>query len=387
MADNPGDRSFERLYRRHARDVYRFVLAIVRNPAEAEDVTQTAFLNAYRAFKRGERPERPRSWLIAIAHNTIRSRHRFRLRRPKEVPFDERLLDLPVAAEERETVAEVLEALGELPVNQREALAMRELEGRSYPEIAETLGVSVPAVESLIFRARRTLRAQRTSLRGLTVVQLPRSLRTLFQTQPDAVSAGLAAKAAVVVAAASVVAGGMLGSGEAGASQDPAAAGRPEPSRPHLQMIQQPAASRAAVVFHRTAARAQPAPVKAGQRPAHPAAPSALPPPPGVAAPPVTAANGAARPEQPPAAEPDGAAAPSPPASTVPSAASTAVTAATDTVPVPVPVPPVPVPPVPTPPAVTVPTAPSVPDVTPPPLPSLPQPPGTPQVPGLSGIK
>src|SRR3954452_8658809 len=220
MADNPGDRSFERLYRRHARDVYRFVLAVVRNPTEAEDVTQTAFLNAYKAFQRGERPERPRSWLFAIAHNQIRSRHRFRLRRPKEVPFDETLLDLPVAAEERETVAEVLEALGELPVNQREALAMRELEGRTYPGIAGPLGVSVSAVESLIFRARRTLRKQRTSLRGLTVVQLPRSLRSLFQTQPDAVGAGLATKAAVVVAAAtSVVAGGMLGSGEAGASQ------------------------------------------------------------------------------------------------------------------------------------------------------------------------
>src|SRR4051812_47252682 len=195
---DPGDRQFDHLYRRYVRDVYRFVLAVVRNPTEAEDVTQTAFLNAYRAFKRGERPERPRSWLIAIAHNTIRTRYRFRLRRPKEVPFDETLLDLPVAAEERETAAWVLAALGGLPVNQREALAMRELEGRSYREIAQTLGVSVPAVESLIFRARRTLRARRTSLRGLTVLQLPRSLRTLFQAQPDAVGAGLAAKAAVV---------------------------------------------------------------------------------------------------------------------------------------------------------------------------------------------
>ena len=81
---DPGDRHFERLYRRYARDVYRFVLAVVRNPTEAEDVTQTAFLNAYKAYKRGERPERPHSWLIAIAHNTIRSRYRFRLRRPRE---------------------------------------------------------------------------------------------------------------------------------------------------------------------------------------------------------------------------------------------------------------------------------------------------------------
>src|SRR5438046_10704420 len=123
---DPRDRAFERLYRRYARDVYRFALAVVRNPTEAEDVTQIAFLNAYRAFQRGERPERPRSWLIAIAHNAIRSRYRFRVRRPKEVPFDEAVLDLPVAAEEREAVAGVLAALGELPENQREALALRE---------------------------------------------------------------------------------------------------------------------------------------------------------------------------------------------------------------------------------------------------------------------
>ena len=47
------DRSFERLYRRHVSDVYRYCLGVLRNPADAEDVTQTAFLNAYRAFQRG----------------------------------------------------------------------------------------------------------------------------------------------------------------------------------------------------------------------------------------------------------------------------------------------------------------------------------------------
>src|SRR4051794_29690760 len=384
MADNPGDRSFERLYRRHARDVYRFVLAVVRNPTEAEDVTQTAFLNAYRAFKRGERPDRPRSWLFAIAHNQIRSRHRFRLRRPKEVPFDENLLDLPVAAEERETVAEVLQALGELPENQREALAMRELEGRSYSDIAETLGVSVPAVESLIFRARRTLRARRTSLRGLTVVQLPRSLRTLFQAQPDAVSAGLAAKAAVVVAAASVVAGGVLGSTEAGASQHPTAAGRPEPSRPHL-WIRQAAPARPAADVRRTAAAAEPGAENPRRRAAHPAAPSApaaLPPPPGVTAPPTTSTSGAARPTL-PTPEPGATTAGSPQPQTTrsPVRRTAAGVPQPPRVTAPVWVPPVPVPPLPPPPAVKIPTVPSVPGVPPPQLPPPPQPPGTPQVP------
>ena len=83
------DRTFERLYRRHVGDVYRYALAVMRNPADAEDVTQTAFLNAYRAFQNGESPERPHNWLIAIAHNVCRQRFRQSARRPKEVGFDD----------------------------------------------------------------------------------------------------------------------------------------------------------------------------------------------------------------------------------------------------------------------------------------------------------
>jgi len=62
------DRAFERLYRRHAHDVYRYAFAVLRNQADAEDVTQTTFMNAYRAFERGEEPEAPHNWLISIAH-------------------------------------------------------------------------------------------------------------------------------------------------------------------------------------------------------------------------------------------------------------------------------------------------------------------------------
>ena len=199
---------FERLYRRYARDVYGFALSVVRNPAEAEDVTQTTFLNAYRALKRGDRPERPQSWLIAIAHNAIRSRHRWTLRRPKEVPLEAAAYQLAAPVEERSGIRDVLAALGELPVNQRAALTMRELEGRSYPEIAETLGVSVPAVESLISRARRTLRSRRAALRGLILLQLPRSLRGLVE-QGDGLSGSLLPKAAALVVGAGLVTAGI----------------------------------------------------------------------------------------------------------------------------------------------------------------------------------
>ena len=57
------DRSFERLYTKHVHAVYRYALAVLHNEADAEDVTQTTFLNAYRAFQRGERPHTPHNWL------------------------------------------------------------------------------------------------------------------------------------------------------------------------------------------------------------------------------------------------------------------------------------------------------------------------------------
>ena len=136
------DRSFERLYRTHRRDVYNFVLHDVRNPDEAEDVTQVAFLNAYRALRSGRPPEKPRAWLLTIAQNVSRRRFRRRSAQIHEVPLDP---DLVVAANDYDgpTAQEIHAAFRVLPDKQRSALAMRELQGRSYAEIADALGVSV----------------------------------------------------------------------------------------------------------------------------------------------------------------------------------------------------------------------------------------------------
>src|SRR5436305_13593840 len=84
----PADRAFEQLYQRHARDVYQYALALLANPADAEDVTQTTFLNAYRAYQHGERPPKPHNWLIAIAHNVCRMRWRQAGSRPREVALE-----------------------------------------------------------------------------------------------------------------------------------------------------------------------------------------------------------------------------------------------------------------------------------------------------------
>jgi len=129
------DLAFERLYRRYVKDVYHYALALLRNPADAEDVTQTTFLNAYRAFQRGGEPLKPHNWLIKIAHNAARTRYARSTRRVKEVPLDDHVDSLVVPDDEKPDVQEVLEALGRLPLNQRAALVMRELEGRSYADI------------------------------------------------------------------------------------------------------------------------------------------------------------------------------------------------------------------------------------------------------------
>jgi RNA polymerase sigma factor (sigma-70 family) len=154
------DRSFERLYRKHVHAVYRYALAVLHNEADAEDVTQTTFMSAYRAFQRGERPERAHNWLIKIAHNVCRQRFRDASRRPQEVEFDESRAVAAPADTDIPSASEIRRALGFLGFNQRAALVMRELEGRSYAEIAQILDLSMGAVETLIFRARRALREQ-----------------------------------------------------------------------------------------------------------------------------------------------------------------------------------------------------------------------------------
>jgi RNA polymerase sigma factor (sigma-70 family) len=208
------DQAFESLYRHYVKDVYHYALALLRNPADAEDVTQTTFLNAYRAYQRGIEVEKPQNWLIKIAHNVARSRYARASRRVKEVPLEDHVEQLALPDADRPDVTGVLRALGRLPFNQRAALVMRELEGRSYAEIADTIGVSVSAVETLIFRARKSLRLKASALRALVAVPLPSSLTQLFDSGGGFVAGGGAAagtgfllKAAVALVAGVVATG------------------------------------------------------------------------------------------------------------------------------------------------------------------------------------
>jgi RNA polymerase sigma factor (sigma-70 family) len=148
--------AFDKLYHRHAPSVYRYARAVVGNHADAEDVTQQTFLNAYRAIAQGTKPRKAENWLLTIAHNEVRRHFRTTKGKSLEVEFDEELVE-PAPEGGEETVADVLRALQHLPPAQRSALVMREFEGRSYAEIAEIMNVTQSALEALIFRARRSL--------------------------------------------------------------------------------------------------------------------------------------------------------------------------------------------------------------------------------------
>lgn len=183
------ERELERLYRRHAPDVRRYVHSVLRNRSDAEDAIQQTFLKALRALQSGTRPERPRQWLLAIAHNECLMHFRAEARRPVQVALEE-------AADRTEPpegprAEEIREALSHLRPAQRAALVMRELEGRAYGEIAAALGVSRAAVETLLFRARRALREQFESAAGCRDAAGLLAVETLSETQRRALRAHL----------------------------------------------------------------------------------------------------------------------------------------------------------------------------------------------------
>ena len=341
--DDPRDRAFERMYQRYVQDVYRYALAVLRNPADAEDVTQTTFMNAYRAYRRGAQIERPQNWLIKIAHNVARTRYARSSRRVKEVPLEDHLEQLAVPEDERPNVEGVLRALGRLPFNRRAALLMRELEGRSYLEIADTLGVSVAAVETLIFRARRSLRLRASALRSLGAVPLPASLAPLFEGGGlMAGGGGLLGTGFIIKAALVLVAGAIV----TGVGADPPNQAVASP-RPHLARASVPDA-RDSPTAERVVRRAAKAGIASRVRPrlhqTDPAAPSVTR---GAGSPPVSADVGqsAAAPTAPTPAP-----SPTQPVDQAADTVETTISSAVPSVPVPAPaVPPLPVQPPPLP--------------------------------------
>jgi RNA polymerase sigma-70 factor (ECF subfamily) len=167
------DREFEELYKAHLRDVYSYAYYRVGNHHDAEDVTEQAFLQAYRHFERARRESdgRPmRPWLIRIAHNLAANHHRDKSRRPEsnidavEPPQHPHTTERVV--EGREELRLVMRKLDGLPEDRREALIMRFALGMSNREIARVLGRTDGATKVLIHRALKQLEEEMVAETG-----------------------------------------------------------------------------------------------------------------------------------------------------------------------------------------------------------------------------
>ena len=156
------------LYERYARQLLGFCRARLSSREEAEDAVQQTFLNAHRSLRSGTVPRAEAAWMFAIAANVCRERRRSAWRRSRvEVVSDDGLVGDRAAPERsHEELTGVADALAELTPNQRRAILMREWQGLSYREIAAELSLSEGAVETLIFRARRSLARKLDRSRG-----------------------------------------------------------------------------------------------------------------------------------------------------------------------------------------------------------------------------
>jgi RNA polymerase sigma factor (sigma-70 family) len=158
----PAEADVQRLYEQYARQIQAYCLHQLGSREEAEDATQSTFLNAFRGLQRGITPEFEMAWLYKIAHNVCLTRQRSSSRRRRvETPGDlDALQDvIPARQVDSDELIGLPEALNGMPKQQQRALLLREWQGLSYREIAAELGVSQAAVETLLFRARRSLAA------------------------------------------------------------------------------------------------------------------------------------------------------------------------------------------------------------------------------------
>lgn len=151
---------FANVVREHGDAVYGFVLRRVGGARPlAEDLTQEAFLRAWRGRKSFREETSMRGWLCAIAANVVRDDARRRHRRPAEVPQPE-WFDVPDVSGDPtqfDALDKLRGALERLPANQREMFLLRERDGLSYAEIAAALGCPVGTVMSGLSRARARL--------------------------------------------------------------------------------------------------------------------------------------------------------------------------------------------------------------------------------------
>ncbi len=163
-----GDKgAFDLLVLKYQHKIVNLVMRYVRDPELALDITQEAFIKAYRALPRFRGDSAFYTWMYRIAVNTAKNHLAAQRRRPLDVELDlqdPEQYDLHAKLRETDTpegvtlgkeLKEIVErAIAGLPEDLRTAIILRELEGMSYEEIAQTMECPVGTVRSRIFRAR-----------------------------------------------------------------------------------------------------------------------------------------------------------------------------------------------------------------------------------------
>lgn len=150
---------------RHADSVHRLLLSLGAAPDDAEDALQECFISAWRSAGAFQGGESARAWLFTIARNTLRRQHRRRVGEPAEMESLE-VLGAQAGWGSRSdftqrlaATAEVEWALAQIPAEERRAVVLRDLEGLSSAEAAETLELSLGALKSRLHRGRLHLMA------------------------------------------------------------------------------------------------------------------------------------------------------------------------------------------------------------------------------------
>jgi RNA polymerase sigma-70 factor (ECF subfamily) len=160
--------SFEQLVKKYERSVLNTIYRYVGDKAAAEDVAQEVFLKVWSRAKSFKGRSSFSTWLYRVVVNQCLN-FRQKRARAKNVPLDETIAQGGPDPDERldgaGRAAAVRAAVDELPARQRMALMLSKFEGRSYREIAEIMRTSTSSVESLIFRARQTLKKKLLPLR------------------------------------------------------------------------------------------------------------------------------------------------------------------------------------------------------------------------------
>lgn len=171
LVANGDTHAFEALIERHQALVLGTVGRMLGSNSDVEDLAQQVFLRVWRSASRYVPRAKFTTWLLKITRNLVFNEMR-RTKRQAHTPIhpDAQAEDLPVKDESVQSPSEAIlehelqqaieDAITELPDTQRMALILRRYEGRSYEEIADILDLSVPAVKSVLFRARTELRAR-----------------------------------------------------------------------------------------------------------------------------------------------------------------------------------------------------------------------------------